>query len=63
MTLDEGLSKPIGRGLASVLGILKSTGEVGGQKGGKEGKYCHLERLPYTGTHLVHNLITNRDER
>ena len=48
MTLDEGLSKPIGRGLVSVLGILKSTGEVGGQKGGKEGKYCHLERLPYT---------------
>ena len=35
--LDANLAKPIGRGLGSVLGLLKSTGVVGGSKGGKEG--------------------------
>lgn len=40
--LDENLAKPVGRGLASVLGLLKSTGAVGGPKGGKEGRYFYL---------------------
>jgi len=36
IAIDDDLAKPVGRGLSSFLGILKSTGEVGGIKGGKE---------------------------
>ena len=36
VAIGNDLAKPVGRGLSSFLGILKSTGEVGGAKGGKE---------------------------